>query len=151
MSGRLLVKYIKSPSSRKYVVTRMGGDCTFSLLCEGTGPYGCVGILALHLLGSSVCSLNNFCSSLGCVSVTVSSSVWPMLMPKNESARLGIERQFVVSFHTYHELVDVNKLALAKDECIVDKQDNEGDFLLCDLVEQAVVLMTYPSPMSASR
>ena len=83
MSGQLLVKYIKSPSRRKYVVTRMGGDCFFSLLCEG---YGCVGVLALRLLGCSGCSLNNFCSSFGCVSVTVPSSLWPMLMPKNESA-----------------------------------------------------------------
>ena len=42
-----------------------------------------------------------------------------------ERVRLGIERQFVVLVHTYPELVDV-KLALAEDECIVDKQDNEG-------------------------
>ena len=86
MSGRLLVKYIKGPSRRRYVVTRMGGDCSFSLLCKGTGPYGCVGVLALRLLGGSGCSLNNFCSSFGCVSVTVPSSLWPMmLMPRNES------------------------------------------------------------------
>jgi hypothetical protein len=55
-----------------------------------------------------------------------------------ERVRLGIERQFIVSVHVYYELVDV-KLALAEDECMVDEQDNEGDFLLCDLVEQAVV------------
>jgi hypothetical protein len=55
-----------------------------------------------------------------------------------ERVRLGIERQFVVSIHAHYELVDVN-LALAEDECIVDKQDNEGDFLLCDLLGQTVV------------
>jgi hypothetical protein len=43
-----------------------------------------------------------------------------------------------VSVHAYYELVDVN-LALAEDECIFDEQDNEGDLLLCDLVEQTVV------------
>ena len=62
-----------------------------------------------------------------------------------ERVRLSIERQFVVLVHTYHELVDV-KLALAEDECIVDKQDNEGGFLLCDLVEQAVVHVAHGVP-----
>ncbi len=62
-----------------------------------------------------------------------------------ERVRLGIERQFVVSVHAYHELVDV-KLALAEDECIVDEQNNEDDFLLCDLVEQAVVNVAHDVP-----
>ena len=66
-----------------------------------------------------------------------------------ERVRLSIERQFVVSVHAYYELVDVN-LALAKDECIVDEQDNEGDLLLCDLVEQTLLMMN-SSFMSASR
>ena len=62
-----------------------------------------------------------------------------------ERVRLGIKRQFVVSVHAYHELVDV-KLALAEDECVVDKQDNEGSFLLCDLVELAVVHVAHDVP-----
>ena len=41
MSGRLLVKYIKSPSNRKYVVTGMSGDCSLIVvaLCDGAGLY----------------------------------------------------------------------------------------------------------------
>jgi hypothetical protein len=62
-----------------------------------------------------------------------------------ERVRLGIELQFIVSVHVYYELVYV-KLALAEDECIVDKQDNGGDFLLCDLVEQAVVHVAHGVP-----
>ena len=57
---------------------------------------------------------------------------------QERGVHLGIERQFVVSIHAHYELVDVN-LALAEDERIVDEQDNEGDLLLCDLVEQTVV------------
>ena len=63
-----------------------------------------------------------------------------------ERVRLGIERQFVVSVHAYYELVDVKLALAAEDECIVDKQDNEGDFLLCDLVEQAVVHVPHDVP-----
>ena len=55
-----------------------------------------------------------------------------------ERVRLGIERQFVVSIHGHYKLVDVN-LAFAEYECIVNEQDNEGDLLLCDLVEKTVV------------
>jgi hypothetical protein len=54
MSGRLLVKYIKSPNNLKYVVIGMsGGDCSLMVvaLCAGTGPYGCDGVLASRLPG----------------------------------------------------------------------------------------------------
>jgi hypothetical protein len=76
MSGRLLVKYIKSPSNRKYVVTGMSGDCSLIVvaLCAGADPYGCDSVLALRLPIFSGCSLNSFCSSVGWVSKTVLSS-----------------------------------------------------------------------------
>ena len=85
MSGWLLVKYIKSPSRRRYVITSMDGDLSSFLLCGDTEPYGCVGVFALHLVGVSGCSLNNFCSSFDCFRVTVQSSLWLVLMPRNES------------------------------------------------------------------
>ncbi len=70
ISGRLLVKYIKSPNNRKYVVIGMSGDCSLIVvaLCASAGPYGCVGVLAFRLPIFSGCSLNSFCSSFGWVS-----------------------------------------------------------------------------------
>ncbi len=68
ISGRLLVKYIKSLSNRKYVVTGMSGDCSLVVvaLCAGASPCECDGVLALRLLPIfSGCSLNSFCSSFG--------------------------------------------------------------------------------------
>ena len=56
-----------------------------------TGPYGCVGVLALRLLGCFGCSLNNFCSSFGCVSVTVPSSLYVADVDAQERVHLGIE------------------------------------------------------------
>ena len=72
-SGRLLIKYIKSPSNRKYVVTGMSDDCSLIVvaLCAGAGPYRCDGVLALRFPIFSGCSLNSFCSSFGWVSKTV--------------------------------------------------------------------------------
>ena len=87
MSGRLLVKYIKSPSNRMYVVTcMMSGDCSLLVvaLCVGAGLYGCDGVLAL-------CSLNSFCSNFSWVCKSVPTSRWcSMLIPRNQSHRASV-------------------------------------------------------------
>ena len=65
-----------------------------------------------------------------------------------ERVRLGIERQFVVSVNAYYELVDVKlRWRLLKMSVLpTNRTMKEGDFLLCDLVEQAVVHVAHDVP-----
>ena len=54
-----------------------------------------------------------------------------------ERVALGVERPPVVVVHTYHELIDI-LLPLTEYKSVIEKQDNEGRFLLRVLVEHAV-------------
>jgi hypothetical protein len=57
-----------------------------------------------------------------------------------ERVCLGIERQLIMVVHSYYELDDTLLTLADEYEGVVDEQDYyEGGFLLCDLVEQAVV------------